>query len=140
MTRMTTSDLNEDVAYQSKVMRVRSPNGTLFLTIVEDNNGLPLRAIVQVGKTGTDVRAWADAIGRLMSRLLQYGYGIELLISELSNIHSDSLVYTDNPEMMIIKSGPDALVQALLDYQRDRYNSMKKLHKIRRTASFDYED
>lgn len=136
--RMMQSDLEEDEAYPTKVHRVKSPHGTLFLIVVEDKNNNPIKLIVQVGKTGTGVRAWADSVGRLATRLLQLGATIPEIVMELSNIVSDGLVFEDNDQLPI-RSGPDALNQALMNYQHEHYAEVSKKNRPKRTARFNYE-
>jgi hypothetical protein len=134
------SDLAEDISYPSKVTRIKTPNGVMFLTVVEDNHGNPIRIIIQIGKTGTGIRAWADATGRLINLLLERGAGIEEVITQLSNIHSSDLVFADN-SLLPVKSGPDALVKALLIYKRSVYRDLKNKLNIKRRASFNnYDD
>ncbi len=52
---------------------VRTPIGSAFVTINEDNHGEPLEVFVTVGKSGSDIIADAEAIGRLISFALRAG-------------------------------------------------------------------
>jgi ribonucleoside-diphosphate reductase alpha chain len=50
---------------------VKTPVGTAFVTINEDEKKEPLEVFVSVGKAGTDITADAEAIGRLISFALR---------------------------------------------------------------------
>jgi len=50
---------------------VKTPVGTAFVTINEDEKREPLEVFVSVGKAGTDITADAEAIGRLISLALR---------------------------------------------------------------------
>ncbi len=50
---------------------IRTPVGSAFVTINEDDRGEPLEVFVTVGKSGSDIIADAEAIGRLISFALR---------------------------------------------------------------------
>jgi ribonucleoside-diphosphate reductase alpha chain len=50
---------------------IRTPVGSAFVTINEDDSGEPLEVFVTVGKSGSDIIADAEAIGRLISFALR---------------------------------------------------------------------
>ncbi len=50
---------------------IRTPVGSAFVTINEDEAGEPLEVFVTVGKSGSDIIADAEAIGRLISFALR---------------------------------------------------------------------
>ena len=50
---------------------IRTPVGSAFVTINEDDTGEPLEVFVTVGKSGSDIIADAEAIGRLISFALR---------------------------------------------------------------------
>lgn len=51
--------------------RVRTPLGTAFVTINRDENGHPFEVFANVGKAGSDIAAVSEALGRLISLVLQ---------------------------------------------------------------------
>lgn len=52
--------------------RLTTPLGSAFITINEDDNGEPLEVFVNVGKAGSDVKAMADGLGRVISASLRF--------------------------------------------------------------------
>jgi ribonucleoside-diphosphate reductase alpha chain len=55
---------------QGYTRRVRAPEGSVYVTLNEDEDGL-LEVFIAVGKAGSDVAALADALGRLISLQLR---------------------------------------------------------------------
>lgn len=71
--------------------------------------GRPVETFVIVGKAGTAVRAYAEAIGRLVSLALRWGVPVPEICRQLRNISSDRS-YTN------ILSLPDGLAQVLEEH------------------------
>lgn len=51
--------------------KLKTPVGTAFVTINENEKGEPLEVFINVGKAGTDVAAMAEALGRTISTALR---------------------------------------------------------------------
>jgi intein/homing endonuclease len=49
----------------------RTPSGTVHITMNNDESGQPFEVFVEIGKGGSDIKAMAEAMGRLMSLLLR---------------------------------------------------------------------
>lgn len=98
-------------------IKVESPDGSVYLTVVE-KGGSPYQIHIMIGRTGTQIRAWADATARLMTRLIRLGVPISSIIEEISGITSDkSRRFGDG---MQIRSGPEGVSHALYIYlQKD---------------------
>ncbi len=48
-----------------------TPSGTAHITMNEDEEGQPFEVFVEIGKAGSDIKAMAEAMGRLMSLTLR---------------------------------------------------------------------
>lgn len=48
-----------------------TPSGTAHITMNDDEVGLPFEVFVDLGKAGSDIKAMAEAVGRLMSLVLR---------------------------------------------------------------------
>lgn len=48
-----------------------TPSGTAHITMNEDENGEPFEVFLEIGKAGSDIKAMAEAMGRLMSLTLR---------------------------------------------------------------------
>jgi len=108
-----------NVAYNSSTIRVETPNGTMFVNILENQQGNPFKVIINLGKAGTPVSAWANALAELCSVLLERGMSITDLIVHLSGITSER--YKASINGPVVRSGPAGLVIALLKYRDSNY-------------------
>src|SRR5262249_5059361 len=48
-----------------------TPSGTAHVTMNEDEEGHPFEVFLEIGKAGSDIKAMAEAMGRLMSLILR---------------------------------------------------------------------
>jgi len=51
--------------------KMQTPSGKAFITINEDTEGEPLELFVNVGNAGSDIAAFAEALGRMISATLR---------------------------------------------------------------------
>lgn len=51
--------------------KIATPVGTAYVTVNMDERGEPLEAFVNIGSSGSDITAFAEAIGRLISLVLR---------------------------------------------------------------------
>ena len=106
---------------ECSVVKIATPDGTMFVTIIEENNK-PIGFRLEIGKSGSTLRTWCDAVGQLATLSIQAGIPLEDIISELSNLSSDKLTITEN--QVPIRSGPDGFVVALMRYRQAKYEEM----------------
>ena len=52
--------------------KMKTPVGTAFITINEDEHGEPLELFINVGKAGSEITAFAEALGRTISTSLRF--------------------------------------------------------------------
>lgn len=117
----TFRDITKEVSRESYTVRVMTPDGIMFVTIVEDaNNGRPKPAeiLITIGKTGSAITAWANAAAILTSLLLRNGVSVADISMQISNILSDSRTSTKSG--IEIRSGPEGLQYALTRYNANR--------------------
>jgi ribonucleoside-diphosphate reductase alpha chain len=74
-----TEEIKNNVPTEDRPFRVhgatyklRTPVGTAFVTINQDQNGEPLELFINVGKAGSDVTAMAEALGRSISTAIRF--------------------------------------------------------------------
>jgi len=102
-----------------RTFRVRSPVGTVHVTLNENGNSSPFEMFLNTAKNGSDLSADAEAIGRLCSLLLRIASPvpelrrIELMIEILSGIRGNSDSGSGENR---IRSMPDAVAFALTQY------------------------
>lgn len=109
-----------DNFFSSETVRVSTPDGTMFVNIMEDERGEPIHIIINVGKAGHSVGAWACAMAELCTVLLKDGKNtISDLIVHLSGITTNKHLRHMNGA--VCRSGPEGLVIALLKYRDGKF-------------------
>ncbi len=90
---------------------IRTALGNLFVT-VNSADGKPFELFAQIGKAGSDVVAFTEAIARLISLALRCGVSIDEIINQLEGIGGARSVGFGPNRIMSV---PDAIGQALRD-------------------------
>lgn len=112
-----------DHIFSSETVRVTTPDGTMFVNIMEDSKGNPVQIQLNVGKAGNSVAAWAFAMATLCTMLLSSGkYSINDLIAHLSGITTNK--HLRHMDGVRCSSGPEGLVIALLKYRDGKFADM----------------
>jgi ribonucleoside-diphosphate reductase alpha chain len=99
--------------------RITTPVGTAFVTVNRDESGEPLEAFVNIGRAGSDVKAFAEALGRLISLVLRtpspltQREKIEQIVDQLAGIGGSRSVGFGAQRVLSL---PDALAQILEQY------------------------
>lgn len=109
---------------QNEVIRVRTPDGTLFAIVVENDDGSINSFQFTVGKSGTAVTAWANALASIMTLAIKKGATLEELMSELSGITSDRSARTVESTC---RSGPEGVWMALVRYKRSKFSKIAEM-------------
>jgi ribonucleoside-diphosphate reductase alpha chain len=109
---MTISD-----SMQTYSVRVETPDGTLFVHIIEDDEGNPVEVRLNIGKAGGPLQAWSSCAALLISLGLQKAANIYDMLETLCDIKADKLTVSSG---IPIYSGPDGLVQAFLTYLKEK--------------------
>jgi len=108
-----------------KTRRMRTGDGTLYITVNEDENGL-CEVFTAIGKAGGTVAAQTEAISRLISLALRSGVDPNSVISQLKGISGPNPTWEDG---QLILSTPDAIGRALETFLdgEETPNSKKKV-------------
>ena len=96
--------------------RIRTGEGTLYITINEDENGL-CEVFTTIGKAGGNAAAQSEAISRLISLSLRSGLDPHAIVRQLKGISGPNPTWEDG---RLILSTPDAIGKALDDYLTER--------------------
>ncbi len=118
-------DLAREVSRPSFTVKVMTPDGVMFVTIVEEEDVIsgdtgPVQILITIGKTGSAIAAWANMAALLTSALLETDLSISDIIMRISNILSDKT--TEHKTGIDIRSGPEGLQYALTRHNEDRQN------------------
>jgi ribonucleoside-diphosphate reductase alpha chain len=110
------------VTYQTE-----TPVGKTFITINHGDNGEPFEIFITVGKSGSDVAAMADALGRMLSLFLRvnshlnYREKIKQIIAQLIGIGGAKTVGFGDKR---VRSLPDAVAKVLAKHYAFRVNGV----------------
>jgi len=91
--------------------KVNTGQGSLYVTINTDETKRPVEVFANIGKSGGDTAALAEAIGRLISIALQKGVSVEELSQTLIGITGSRPVWNEG---ILVKSVPDGIGKILL--------------------------
>jgi ribonucleoside-diphosphate reductase alpha chain len=101
-----------------RTWKVPSPHGSVYVTLNTTASGEPFEVFVRVGKAGSDIEAYAEALGRLMSLILRYNRlpdrrtRIARLVEQLVNIGGAREIGFGPSR---VRSVPDAIAKALAE-------------------------
>jgi len=91
--------------------KLNTGQGSLYVTINQDESDAPIEVFANIGKSGGDTAALAEAIGRLISMALQKGVSVEELSQTLLGITGSRPVWNEG---ILVKSVPDGIGQILM--------------------------
>jgi ribonucleoside-diphosphate reductase alpha chain len=91
--------------------KLNTGQGSLYVTMNTDGNNAPVEVFANIGKSGGDTAALAEAIGRLISISLQKGVAVEEVAETLIGITGSRPVWNEG---ILVKSVPDGIGQILM--------------------------
>jgi len=112
------SPRNRPVQTSGVTRRIRTGEGTLYITINEDENGL-CEVFTTIGKAGGNAAAQSEAISRLISLSLRSGLDPHAIVRQLKGISGPNPTWENG---RLILSTPDAIGKALDDYLSKKQN------------------
>ncbi|MBE76995.1 MAG: ribonucleoside-diphosphate reductase, adenosylcobalamin-dependent [Candidatus Marinimicrobia bacterium] len=104
---------------QGLTRRIKTGEGTLYITINEDEHGL-CEVFTTIGKAGGNAAAQSEAISRLISLALRSGVNPQSIVRQLKGISGPNPTWEDG---RLILSTPDAIGKALDDYLHEKNQS-----------------
>ena len=109
--------------FNSSTYRIYTPDGTMFVNMIEDNNRRIIAIDIQVGKAGGALRAWAHCFGRILTMAIEHGASIEEIATELSSQTSDkSKTYNG----IRVGSGPEGVYVAIMLHKNSRFQEQTR--------------
>lgn len=110
--------------FSARSIRIKTPDGTLFVHIAEDERGQLKQIMLNLGKAGTAASAWAHALASALTLLIEQGAKLEDLLTLLSSITSGStsrLGIGGN-----CTSGPEGVWMALMYYRKEKHQELRR--------------
>lgn len=117
MPNVSTMTMTENAETTS--IKCRTTDGTMYVFFIDDDNGKCQRVMIQLGKNGTMVRAWAESLMAIVNLALMNRVDLIDIANDLSNINSDRIMVTGE-ENSKIRSGPAGFVYAINKYIRSK--------------------
>ena len=118
--------------FESEVIRAKTPDGTLYLLVMENKDKSIAGFKISIGKAGAPVAAWASALAEVMNLAIQKGATVEDLMSTLSGITSDRVARSATSNC---RSGPEGVWQALVKYRQRPSVDHESAQQVTRGAS-----
>lgn len=101
---------------EGKTYRVKTGYGKLYVTVNNDEDGVPFEVFATIGKSGGFFQEQSEGICRLISLSLRTGIKVEEVIDNLKGIRGPMPVMTDKGTILSL---PDAIGQILEEHVRD---------------------
>lgn len=122
----TPAKRNRAIIMRGVTIKRETSFAPVFVTINEDGTGQPFEVFINVGKSGTEIQADSEAIGRLASLVLRIASPISpaerlaMVARQLEDI-GGSRDHRDTQTKRLIRSIPDAIASAIAAAQ-DTYS------------------
>ena len=111
-------------ALRGSTRRIPSPLGDLYVTINEDERGMPFEVFATLGKAGGAAMADVEAVGRLISLALRSGIPITDVRQQLRGISCDRAVGFGANKVLSV---PDAIAQVIEQYEYEKSGVQQEL-------------
>jgi ribonucleoside-diphosphate reductase alpha chain len=104
------------VKLEGATYRMETPVGVAYITINQNGGGEPMELFLTIGKAGSDIAGFAEAIGRLVSLILRMASPLDTLerarniVAELRGIGGSKSIGFGEKR---IRSLPDAIAKAI---------------------------
>lgn len=101
--------------------RIRTPDGSLTVFVVEKEDGSIDHFQLFIGKAGASVSAWSNGLCAMMNLAIKNGITLEQLIDTLSGITSDREARALGSTC---HSGIEGVWMALIRYKRSKFSEL----------------
>lgn len=110
---MGTKGFERPFSMRGLTTKIRTPHGSMFVTI-NFFEGQVKEVFVVVSKPGSELRACAEALGRVISLALQKGVPPEDILETLENIKTEEVAWNNhNGQSFTVSSIPDGISKAI---------------------------
>lgn len=114
----------KDNFYDSYVIKVHTPDGTMFVCIVEGHDGEPFKISAHAGKAGTSFSVWAECVCSLIETMWLAGVATSTIVKSLTTSYTTR--YATNDNGVKVYSGPQGIQNALMQYIQLRSEKRKQ--------------
>lgn len=121
----------EEGALSGLTWKVKTGDGTCYVTINKNSNHKPVEVFIRVGKAGSDINAYSEALGRMISLALQHEVFPNEIRDQLVGISGDKVIFHRIGDYKKVLSVPDAVGKVLEEFilEKDKisYDSNKEV-------------
>lgn len=96
-----------------KTYKVKTGYGNMYVTVNNDEKGIPFEVFATIGKSGGFYQEQSEAICRLVSLTLRSGIKVEEVVEQLKGIRGPMPVFTDKGTVLSL---PDAMGRILQEH------------------------
>ncbi len=121
-------DFSEEVFLEAKRIKLKTPQGSMYLTASFDNERQIREVFVNVGKSGANEKADSEALGRLMSLYLQNDGSPWDIIDTFEGIQGRDVIWFKGIK---IHSIPDAIAKGLKFILEGKFDPNKERERER---------
>lgn len=104
--------------------KVKTGEGTCYITINKNGSHHPVEVFIRVGKAGSNINAYSEALGRTISLALQHKVDPSMISEQLVGISGDKVIFHTIGEYHRVMSVPDAVGKVLEDF-KNRVNGLE---------------
>jgi len=96
--------------------KVKTGDGTCFVNISKNGEGKPTEVFIRVGKAGSGINAYSEALGRIISIALQHKVSPDVISKQLIGIQGNSPIFHTVGKYHKVLSVPDAVGKVLEEF------------------------
>jgi ribonucleoside-diphosphate reductase alpha chain len=100
-----------------KTYKIKTGYGNLYITINDDEKGIPFEVFATIGKSGGFFQEQSEAICRLISLSLRSGIKVESIIEDLKGIRGPMPIITDKGTVLSL---PDAIGRIIEEHVKSK--------------------
>ena len=115
-----------------KTYKVKTGYGNLYITVNNDDNGIPFEIFATIGKSGGFFQEQSEAICRLISLALRSGIKVEEIISDLKGIRGPMPTLTAKGTILSL---PDAIGQILEEHVKNNGARLFEVNSVEVTVN-----
>lgn|SRR3990167_1171931 len=113
----------KDYIFEGFNIRVRTPEGTIYVIISVDQSEEPKYIFISAGKGGQALAILVNAMANMINKMLDVGISISTIIRCLDTPYSPK--YAQNDNGIRIHSVPHGIQWALIQFLQLKTNSIK---------------
>lgn len=121
------------IILSGKTAKMATAMGSLYVTLNCSEEGRPFECFIEMGRAGSDIKTFTEALARLISISMRAGLSLETIIKQLKDIRGT--VYGFGPTR--VQSVPDAIAKCLLELMSDNLQVTEDTLEVSKRPHFE---